>query len=95
MTSSERAKDKRLRETYNQTLEEHHAKRAEQLDACAICRRPFSQFQPYQDHDHACCPSKRSCGRCIRGLLCMRCNMALGLLGDDEAALEAALRYLR
>ena len=76
MTSSERAKDKRLRETYNQTLEEHHAKRAEQLDACAICRRPFSQFQPYQDHDHDCCPrrKKKFCGKCNRSLLCFLCN---------------------
>lgn len=22
------------------------------------------------DHDHACCPGERSCGACIRGVLC-------------------------
>lgn len=76
MTSAEKAKDKRLRATYKQTLGEHNAKRAEQLNACAICRRPFTQFQPYQDHDHLCCPRRKKefCGKCNRALLCYLCN---------------------
>jgi len=35
------------------------------------------------------------CPPVIRGLLCRDCNRALGLLGDDLAAVEAALVYLR
>jgi hypothetical protein len=31
------------------------------------------------DHDHSCCPDKRGCRNCIRGLLCADCNMMLGL----------------
>ncbi len=83
LSTQDRAKQRRLATIYNQTLEEHNAKRAEQKDACAICRRPFSQFQAYQDHDHACCPrrKKRYCGKCNRGLLCYLCNKkAIGIL---------------
>lgn len=29
------------------------------------------------DHDHACCPGKKVCGRCVRGLLCNDCNSNL------------------
>jgi hypothetical protein len=35
------------------------------------------------DHDHNCCDSNRSCGKCVIGLLCHKCNRAFGMLGDD------------
>lgn len=47
------------------------------------------------DHDHGCCPGERSCGECVRGLLCGRCNRAIGLLRDDPERLESAASYLR
>lgn len=31
----------------------------------------------------------------IRGLLCQKCNMALGLLNDSVEILETAIRYLK
>jgi hypothetical protein len=44
------------------------------------------------DHDHACCrDEKRSCGKCIRGLLCPGCNRALGII---ESKYEMAQAYL-
>ena len=30
------------------------------------------------DHDHLCCPGKKSCGKCIRGALCLSHNLAEG-----------------
>ncbi len=83
LSKSEKAKDKRLREIYNTTLEAQNAKRQTQNNACAICRRSFGQYQAYQDHDHKCCPRRlhRYCGRCNRGLLCYLCNKyAVGLI---------------
>jgi hypothetical protein len=76
LTSGEKAKDRRLREIFNTTLEAQNEQRKEQHNACAICGRPFTQFQAYQDHDHDCCPKKQRkyCGKCNRGLLCFLCN---------------------
>jgi Recombination endonuclease VII len=40
--------------------------------ACAMCHEPFDGGQLiHVDHDHACCQKRsRSCGKCVRGLLC-------------------------
>lgn len=63
---------------------------------CQVCRDPFSDDNPYcVDHDHACCPGDRSCGACVRGLLCRRCNVGIGMLRDDAAIALAAHEYLR
>lgn len=35
------------------------------------------------DHDHACCPGQGSCGKCVRGILCFRCNSVLGYLEPE------------
>lgn len=62
---------------------------AEQLGQCAICK-DFASSLPRAlaaDHDHAT--------GAFRGLLCGRCNTALGLLRDDERLVASALAYLR
>lgn len=64
---------------------------------CAICRadRPGGKGDWHTDHDHACCAGGRSCGKCVRGLLCSKCNQALGLMHDDVTILQNAIGYLR
>lgn len=54
------------------------------------------------DHDHKCCDNrvksagdKVSCGRCIRGWLCLGCNTSLGKMRDDPRMLEGLLQYLQ
>lgn len=65
-----------------------------QQGRCAICSE--AMLEPVVDHDHACCahPTK-TCGKCIRGLLCHGCNNGLGLFRDSVEKLEAAIRYLK
>lgn len=46
------------------------------------------------DHDHSCCPGKNSCGNCVRGLLCSKCNFALGLVKDDSELLVKLADYV-
>lgn len=65
------------RQRYGLLMAEWDALFASQGNACATCESVDPGGQPWQtDHDH-------KTGR-VRGILCMRCNVALGLLGDDH-----------
>lgn len=44
------------------------------------------------DHDHTCCAGHRSCGKCVRGVLCMRHNIADGAF-DTIEQIEKYLQY--
>lgn len=48
------------------------------------------------DHDHKCCPGRISCGKCVRGLLCSRCNLLLGMVESEPHLIPEYLNeYLR
>jgi hypothetical protein len=58
---------------------------------CALCSETRDLCV---DHDHRCCPGKRSCGRCVRGILCRKHNAGLGHFSDDVKGLARAIQYL-
>lgn len=62
------------------------------VGVCDLCQSASSELQI--DHDHSCCPDVRSCGNCIRGVLCPPCNLGLGAFRDDANRLVAAVSYL-
>jgi hypothetical protein len=70
----------------------------EQDGKCAICQTEFTPtVKAHTDHDHSCCPrtkASRTCGKCIRGLLCGRCNTGIGQLRDNPQYLRAAADYI-
>lgn len=91
----EAVRARRLMSHYKLTLEEYDAMVVAQGDACATCGTTDRGNKAWHvDHDHACCPGNKSCGQCVRGLLCSNCNQALGLIRDDISTLAAMIDYL-
>jgi hypothetical protein len=69
-----------------------------QNNSCAICKINFDTIKenPHVDHNHLCCSTPiESCGKCVRGVLCRRCNMFLGTVEDDIIILSNAIKYLK
>lgn len=62
----------------------------EQDHKCPICE---SSSIKHVDHDHSCCSGDKTCGKCIRGILCHGCNIKLGVLEQPEWVAKAQ-RYL-
>jgi hypothetical protein len=73
-----------LKSKYNVSRIRFDAMLVAQLGCCSLCERPMTgPFEPVVEHDHRCCPGKRSCGKCVRGLAHSACNTAFGLLKED------------
>jgi len=83
-----------LQKVYGITEETYIKMFKEQGGVCAVCGLPETHVHRKTnqvcnlsvDHDH-------STGH-VRGLLCKKCNMALGLFKDSLALLESAKKYL-
>lgn len=43
---------------------------------CSVCAREETKLS--LDHDHKCCPGNYSCGDCLRGVVCAKCNSLIG-----------------
>lgn len=71
---------------YGITPERMAAMALEQQGLCYLCSEPLDfgkKGAVHVDHDHSCCRGKKSCGSCVRGLACGRCNAGIGHFGDD------------
>jgi hypothetical protein len=72
-----------------------------QNNSCAICKTPHdpSLYRNWKvlavDHDHSCCDKTPCCGKCVRGLLCVKCNKGIGMFEDSIELLNTAIDYLR
>lgn len=82
-----------LKAKYGITADDYQRMHDEQDGLCLICEQPETALDRLRrpkrlsvDHDHVT-------GQ-IRGLLCARCNPALGLFDEDIEKLLAAVRYL-
>lgn len=80
---------------YGITYEDYDRILIEQGGKCAICDSLESKGRGrfHIDHDHSCCPSEKTCGKCIRGLLCSNCNTKLSVIENGWAG--KAIEYLQ
>lgn len=78
----ERDRWRTIRRKYHLGRDEYERMFAAQDGRCGMCDEPSDKLLRV-DHDHSCCPGKFTCGKCIRGLLCDRCNSMLGQFSDD------------
>lgn len=92
---NERKREEHLRAKYGITSAQYTALHISQGGACAICGGTNNGRRLNVDHDHSCCPGQKTCGKCVRGLLCVNCNRALGLFQDRPESLEKGAAYLR
>ncbi len=82
-------KIKQRLKTYNITIEDYKNLLKKQKHKCAICGATDGDIlgnRLYVDHDHK--TNK------VRGLLCSKCNFALGQFNDDISLMKKAIRYL-
>lgn len=85
--------NKALQTLYGITLSDYNRMFEEQSGVCAICgkeeiqKNQFGTIRLSVDHDH-------QTGK-VRGLLCSKCNRAIGLLNDDFKILNKAAKYLK
>lgn len=82
-----------LRYKFGIELDEYNNLLKKQGGLCAICKRPEQACvegrSKYLAIDH-CHTTGRN-----RGLLCSRCNIAIGNFGDSIETLKSAIRYLQ
>jgi hypothetical protein len=80
---------------YNLTQERYDAILESQNGGCAVCGGQNDGKKMFIDHDHGCCPQDaKSCGGCIRGLLCHFCNSGIGWFRDNTSFMRSAIEYL-
>lgn len=91
LSDKEVVNQRRLLRHYGISLSEYRVLLVKQGGVCAICGKPplggnTSTHSLHVDHDHV---TKR-----VRGLLCNRCNPAIGQFGDSPDLLRKAANYL-
>lgn len=79
--------------TYGITLKEYQETNAVQNSTCAICSKPETAVYLGKlrslsvDHNH-------TTGK-VRGLLCQKCNTALGMLDENKNSIDNLISYLK
>lgn len=65
-----------------------------QKGKCAICHKEVTIEKGSNPEEQACIDHDHSTGK-IRGILCRKCNRALGQLGDSLETINGVVLYLK
>lgn len=92
---SEKNYTRNIKLRFNMSLEDYKNMSLQQCGVCDICKTNPGDKRLSVDHDHRCCPGQYTCGKCVRSLICHRCNMVLGQIGDDVSILQSMIDYIQ
>lgn len=80
-------KDRELMRKYGITTDDKERMIKEQKNKCLICKCDLRKIKSVIDHDH-------QTGK-VRGILCYKCNLVLGVIENNQAIITPSLAYLR
>lgn len=80
---------------YKMTIEEYTERSSKGCEICGVKTKHNLQV----DHDHRCCNGGITCGKCVRGIICPGCNVAVdkydeGLLRNDNPKIKLIEKYI-
>lgn len=93
----------KLKTNFNLTPDQYSWLLSEQEAKCFLCKCSESKVDSRTglpmalavDHDHRCCSvSNKSCGECIRHLLCSSCNLVVGKIESKPALIHRFADYI-
>lgn len=86
--NKEKVKLRAITKKYKLSEEEYYRLIA---TGCAVCSETENLCI---DHDHSCCPGVFTCGNCIRGVLCRRCNTVEGMFKNNPELLFKLFKFM-
>ena len=86
VNNQEKVVDSRIKNIYGVSLDHIENLYDAQCGKCALCGEPVSRDKIQIDHCHKT--------RVVRGLLCRKCNIGLGMFNEDSSLIEKAVSYI-
>lgn len=83
-----------LKTKYGVDIEWYETKFKEQGHKCAVCGITENQVTGDRSHLNFAVDHNHDTGN-VRGVLCNKCNRAIGMLGDSSESLNKAVNYLQ
>lgn len=80
----------RIKHNYKLSKDQYEKILKAQNNACAICKK---NKKLYVDHNHSCCSTEYTCGKCVRGLICQKCNIMMHYIDECRDLLKIGEAY--